>query len=73
MGETVPIRQSSEPPERLFTFDESLNLLRVSRRVLQHLVSNGGIAVVRIGRRVLFRPSDIDAFIEASRDAGATQ
>lgn len=51
----------------LLTFEEARSALRVSRRTLQKLVSTSALAVVRLGRRVLFRPEDLDAFLMECR------
>jgi excisionase family DNA binding protein len=39
------------------------------RTVWEH-VERGELPIVRIGRRVLFDPADIDAFIAARRESG---
>ena len=56
-------------PRFLFTFDETLSLVPVSRRTLQRFVSDELIDVVRLGRRVFFRPDDIEAFLLRQRNA----
>lgn len=63
---------SDRLPRLLFTFDEALIVLRVSRRTLQSHVSAKAIGVVRIGRRVFFRLEDLDAFVRASRESDST-
>ena len=49
-----------------FNIDEAAHYVRLNRFTLYRLVNRGeGPRVVRIGRRVLFRPSDLDAWLEA--------
>ena len=51
-----------------FTEPEAARLLRVSERSLQRWRGSGeGPTFVRAGRRILYRPDDIEAFLEASK------
>jgi excisionase family DNA binding protein len=44
----------------------------ISRPTLFRIRQRGEIAVVRVGRRVFFRPADVEAYIERNREpAGA--
>lgn len=49
----------------LFRAQEAADYLTCTDRYLRTLVAQRRIAVVRIGRNVRFRKSDLDAFIEA--------
>jgi len=54
----------SEPYKELLTFDDLENRYGLSKRVLEPLVRQHKIPVVRINQRVLrFRTSDIELFI----------
>jgi len=57
-------RQPPSPPASgLLTTPEAAAYLRMSRRATERLVASREIAVVHIGRRVLLRQADLDAFI----------
>lgn len=59
--------------ERLLTVPEVMGLLRVGRTTLHGLVRAGRLRVVKVGRRTLFRPAAVLAFIEeAEGRAGAS-
>ena len=52
----------------LLTEPETARALHVSERTLQRWRGTGeGPAFVRAGRRILYRPDDIEAFLESSR------
>lgn len=53
--------------QALFTVGQTAKLLGVGRRTVWRLIADGEIATIRIGRRVLVRPEDLDAFIVAHR------
>ncbi len=53
----------------LLTAREAARLLSVSERTLWSFTNEGAIPVVRIGRRVLYSPADLHAFIDANRGA----
>jgi excisionase family DNA binding protein len=55
--------------ERLRSVREVCDLLGVSRPTVQRLVTRGELPVVKLGDRSLFRPADIVALIERSRQA----
>ena len=56
------------PSIALLTEPETARALHVSERTLQRWRGSGeGPAFVRAGRRVLYRPADIEAFLEASK------
>jgi excisionase family DNA binding protein len=51
--------------ESLLKRNEVANILNVSLRTVDELVSTGDIPVVRLGRSVRVRPSSIEYLIEA--------
>ena len=53
----------------LLTARESARMLSVSERTLWSLTNDGAIPAVRIGRRVLYSPEDLEGFIEANKTA----
>ena len=54
------------PMERLWTVEEVIAHLQVSRSKLYQLVREGQLRAVKIGRAVRFRSGTIQAFIEQS-------
>lgn len=57
-------RQTTPPPASgLLTTAEAAGYLRLSRRSMERLVAGRQVPVVHIGRRVLLRQADLDAFI----------
>ncbi len=52
----------------LLTENEAARRLRLSPRTLQGFrVRGGGPSFVKLGRRVLYRAADLDAYVEAQR------
>lgn len=58
-----------EPAERprLYTEQETADILRCSRRTVRRYVAKGDLVVVRRGGRSLYDPKDVDDFIERSK------
>ncbi|MCC6970564.1 MAG: helix-turn-helix domain-containing protein [Phycisphaerales bacterium] len=54
---------------RLLTLTEAARLLRVHPNTLKAQRRLGRLAVVRIGRRVLIDPSDLNSYIDSQREA----
>lgn len=54
----------------MLTLDETMAELRIGETYLWQLTKSGRLPVVRIGRRVLVRRQDLDAFIEARLEGG---
>jgi excisionase family DNA binding protein len=50
--------------EKLYTLNEVLEILRVSRATLYRHIDSGLIKPVKLGRRVLFPESEIDRLIK---------
>jgi excisionase family DNA binding protein len=53
---------------RLLNVPETADNLRLSERKVWQLIADGDLRVVRIGGRVLIRPVDLAAFIDARVD-----
>ena len=51
--------------DRLLTIDEAAEYLRVSRSTLWRLMKE--IPYIKLGRRVLFKMSDIDKYLESKK------
>lgn len=48
----------------LLTYTEAADVLHMTTQTLRRLVATGEIGHVRFGRRILFRPSQLDEFID---------
>ena len=59
-------------PGDLLTIRQALTILPVGRSTLYQLAADGEIQSFRVGKRILIRRKDLDAFIEKSRDGGAS-
>jgi excisionase family DNA binding protein len=53
--------------ERLLTVEEAAERLGTSTRFVRRLVAERRIAYVKVGRHVRLDPTDVEAFIAASR------
>jgi excisionase family DNA binding protein len=61
---SVPVTDSID---RLLTVEDVMANLRISRPTLYRLLKSNVLIPVRIGKRTLFDPADIRAFVEASK------
>jgi excisionase family DNA binding protein len=61
----------TEGIEKLLTVEDVMGVLRISRPTLYRLLKARRLEPVRIGKRTLFDPGDIRAFIDGSK--GETQ
>jgi len=52
---------------RLITKKEVQEYLRISSATLDRLIKNKNIPHIKLGRRVLFKKSDIDKFLESKK------
>jgi excisionase family DNA binding protein len=59
--------------EKLLTVEDVMANLRISRPTLYRLLKSGHLISVRIGKRTLFDPTDIRAFIEISKKGGPSR
>lgn len=53
----------------LLTLDETAKILRVHRNTVNHERRAGRLPVVRVGRRVLIDPADLEHYIKQRREA----
>lgn len=58
-------------PQRLLTVPEACDVLRISRWHIYQLINSRRLKTVRIDRRRLVTPDDLDAFIAGLRTEGA--
>ena len=58
-------------PDRLLSKSEAAAHLNVSPRMVERIVAERRMPVVRIGRHIRLRASDLDAFVVASTSAVA--
>lgn len=59
---------TTPPPEAgalLYSIEEAARSTSLSPRFLRTLISNGAIPVVKIGRLVRIRPTDLSTYIDA--------
>ena len=59
--------------ESLMTTGETATALGVSPRTVWALTQEGALACVRIGRRVMYDPADVRAFVDRCREGGDKQ
>jgi excisionase family DNA binding protein len=59
-----------EHPTMLLNINEAANALRLSPWTIRLYVRVGKLRAVRIGRRVLLEPSELQRLVEAGRIAG---
>jgi hypothetical protein len=59
--------------EALLTAGQTAKALCVSPRTVWTLTRESGLASIRIGRRVLYAPDDIRAFVDRCRQGGTKQ
>ncbi len=59
------------PTQKLLTVTEACEALRISRWSLYQLINNRRLKTVRIDRRRLIAPADLDAFVTRLRAEGA--
>jgi excisionase family DNA binding protein len=53
--------------ESLIDVQQATDVLGISEATLYRLIRDGGLPVVRLGARNLFRTEDIEAFVNARR------
>jgi excisionase family DNA binding protein len=59
--------------ETLLTVDQTAKMLCVSPRTVWTLTHDGALASIKIGRRVLYDPADVRAFVDRCRQGGDKQ
>lgn len=69
---TVPARKATPVDENAATlnYDAAAQRLGIGVRTVKKLVADGSLRHIRVGRTVLFRPVDLDAFLEAHARGG---
>lgn len=53
----------------LWTLEETAKKLSISRRTCWQMTKNGELPTVRIGRRLLISPKDVDQWVNRQRQA----
>ncbi|MGN6330299.1 MAG: helix-turn-helix domain-containing protein [Motilibacteraceae bacterium] len=67
----TPSTDINSTPQRLLTVPEACDVLRISRWHIYQLINNRRLKTIRIDRRRLIAPADLDAFITGLRADGA--
>jgi excisionase family DNA binding protein len=59
------VETSRDPryPEALLSVQDACEMLGISRPTLFRLIGRGELSVVKLARRTLFRPADLDALV----------
>lgn len=57
-------RAQNHQPTSVLTVNEACDYLRISRTGLYRILKTGRLRSAHIGRRTVFRRSDVDAFLE---------
>ena len=55
-----------KPESNLLTKEETMEYLRVSKTILEYLIKEEGLKFIKWRRKLLFRKSDLDKFLEDS-------
>jgi excisionase family DNA binding protein len=55
----------------VLTINEAARVLAVERSTIYRLLAAGELQTVRVGKRQRFRPEDLDAYLERSRETKA--
>jgi len=54
---------SQDSPQKLLTVEDFLNIIPISRPTLSRMTRAGKVPHVRVGRRIFFRPEQVEAFL----------
>ena len=68
--EAIPILMGEESPwasKELVDMNTATRLLKISRWSISRAIRDGSLICVKIGRRVLFKPSDLEDFSNSMR------
>lgn len=57
-------RAQNQQPTSVLTVEEACDYLRISRSGLYRIMKSDRLRPAHIGRRTVFRRSDVDAFLE---------
>ena len=55
-----------KPESNLLTKEETLEYLRISKTTLEYLIKKEGLPFIKWRRKLLFRKSDLDKFLDQS-------
>jgi len=69
-AEIDSLRGTNDTEDSLLTREEAAERLRISTRTLDDLEASGRLQAVRIGRRVLYHPATLDAYIRSNTGEG---
>lgn len=72
IAELLP-KYLSTNQKSVFTLDEVIKLLGVSRRHLQHLRDTSQITYSKLGKKIYFTPDDITMFMDNNRISRRTR
>jgi excisionase family DNA binding protein len=70
-GEEVVPTVITIDPQPLLTVDEAVHYLRISKNTIYGYTSKGRIPHIKQGKRLLFRKSQLDAWLNAKQRGGA--
>jgi excisionase family DNA binding protein len=56
------------PQQRLLTVDDLLNIIPISRPTVSRLIKSGKLGRLRVGRRIFFRPAEVEAFLQVCHE-----
>lgn len=63
--ETLRAELNSPKPKPVYTEDEMVTLMQVSKKTLQTWRNQGKIGFSQVGRIIMYRWEDLEAFLEA--------
>ena len=69
----MDVLHDADDESLLLSAREAAHRLRVSERTLWTLTQRGDVPHVRIGRRVLYRPATLNAWLATREQTGATR
>jgi len=59
------VKNNENLTEKWLSGDQVCRLLRISKRTLQHYRTNGILPFSQIGRKIYYKASDIDDYLDA--------
>jgi len=70
LREELQTLRGTDSDDALLTREEAAERLRISTRTLDDLEASGRLQAVRIGRRVLYHPATLDAYVRSCTGEG---
>jgi excisionase family DNA binding protein len=67
MNATEAVRHTPTTTRPLLTVDGLADHLRIGRSTVYRLIREGEIHPIHVGKRLRFRPEDVDAYLEAAK------